>query len=137
MYSVVMTASGSPTSNGMPIGIALMAKNMAEVTMIMLHVTGCPRASNTRNGMLKLKAQETTRKKTEPTNAFGLWLNSTIDSWKCPVISVACSWRFFGAHFPLVSGKPEMVGHVSDWLHDFGYSRHHPDDPGEMYVEEF
>ena len=39
--------------------------------------------------------------------------------------------RFF------VSGKPEMVGHVSEWLHDFGYSRHHPDDPGEMYVEEF
>jgi len=39
--------------------------------------------------------------------------------------------RFF------VSGKPDMVKHVSEWLHDFGYTRHHPDDPGEMYVEEF
>ena len=39
--------------------------------------------------------------------------------------------RFF------VSGKPEMVGHVSEWLHDFGYSRHNPDKSGEMYVEEF
>ena len=39
--------------------------------------------------------------------------------------------RFF------VSGKPEMVGHVSDWLQEFGYKQHHPDEPGEMYVEEF
>ncbi len=39
--------------------------------------------------------------------------------------------RFF------VTGKPEMVGHVSEWLHDFGYEKHHPDNPGEMYVEEF
>ncbi|NMW17954.1 MAG: ferredoxin--NADP reductase [Chlorobiaceae bacterium] len=39
--------------------------------------------------------------------------------------------RFF------VSGKPDMVEHVSDWLQDFGYTRHHPEDPGEMYVEEF
>ncbi len=36
-----------------------------------------------------------------------------------------------------VSGKPDMVAHVSEWLHDFGYTRHHPDDPGELYVEEF
>ena len=39
-------------------------------------------------------------------------------------------------HF-FVSGKPEMVAHVSEWLHDYGYTRHHPDDPGELYVEEF
>ena len=39
-------------------------------------------------------------------------------------------------HF-FVSGKPEMVSHVSEWLYDFGYTRHHPDDPGELYVEEF
>ncbi len=39
-------------------------------------------------------------------------------------------------HF-FVSGKPEMVAHVSDWLLEFGYTRHHPDDPGELYIEEF
>jgi len=39
--------------------------------------------------------------------------------------------RFF------VTGKPDMVSRVSAWLHDFGYTRHHPDDPGEMYIEEF
>ena len=39
-------------------------------------------------------------------------------------------------HF-FVSGKPEMVAQVSEWLHDYGYTRHHPDDPGELYVEEF
>ncbi len=39
-------------------------------------------------------------------------------------------------HF-FVSGQPEMVAHVSEWLSDFGYSRHHPDDPGELYIEEF
>ncbi len=39
-------------------------------------------------------------------------------------------------HF-FVSGKPEMVAHVSEWLHNFGYTRHHPDDPGELYIEEF
>ena len=39
-------------------------------------------------------------------------------------------------HF-FVSGKPEMVSHVSEWLHDFGYTRHNPNDPGELYIEEF
>jgi len=39
--------------------------------------------------------------------------------------------RFF------VSGRPDMVAHVSEWLHAFSYTRHHPDDPGEMYIEEF
>jgi ferredoxin--NADP+ reductase len=39
--------------------------------------------------------------------------------------------RFF------VSGKPEMVEQVSEWLHNFGYSRNRPDNSGEMYVEEF
>ena len=39
-------------------------------------------------------------------------------------------------HF-FVSGKPEMVSHVSAWLGDFGYTRHHPDEPGELYIEEF
>ncbi len=39
-------------------------------------------------------------------------------------------------HF-FVSGQPDMVGHVSEWLHDFGYTRHHPDEPGELYIEEF
>ncbi len=39
-------------------------------------------------------------------------------------------------HF-FVSGKPEMVSHVSEWLLGFGYTRHHPDEPGELYVEEF
>ena len=47
-YRVVITASGSPTSNGIPIGIALTAKNIAEVTMIMLNETGCPRDMKTR-----------------------------------------------------------------------------------------
>jgi len=39
-------------------------------------------------------------------------------------------------HF-FVSGKPEMVSNVSEWLHEFGYTRHHPDNPGELYIEEF
>jgi ferredoxin--NADP+ reductase len=39
--------------------------------------------------------------------------------------------RFF------VCGKPDLVSHVAEWLHDFGYTKHHPDDPGEMYIEEF
>ncbi|MEI6846806.1 MAG: ferredoxin--NADP reductase [Chlorobiaceae bacterium] len=39
-------------------------------------------------------------------------------------------------HF-FVSGKPDMVAHVSDWLQEFGYKRHHPDNPGELYIEEF
>ena len=36
-----------------------------------------------------------------------------------------------------VSGKPEMVSRVSEWLYDFGYTKHRQSDPGEMYVEEF
>jgi len=39
--------------------------------------------------------------------------------------------RFF------ITGSPEMVSHVSEWLNDFGYTRHHPDTPGEMHIEEF
>ncbi|EAT58814.1 ferredoxin--NADP reductase [Chlorobium ferrooxidans] len=39
-------------------------------------------------------------------------------------------------HF-FVSGKPDMVAHVSEWLVGYGYRRHHPDDPGELYIEEF
>jgi len=39
-------------------------------------------------------------------------------------------------HF-FISGKPDMVTHVSEWLHDFGYSRNSPEEPGELYVEEF
>lgn len=39
-------------------------------------------------------------------------------------------------HF-FVSGKPDMVSHVAEWLYEFGYKKHHPDDPGEFYVEEF
>ncbi len=39
-------------------------------------------------------------------------------------------------HF-FVTGKPDMVAHVSEWLHDFGYSRNSLEEPGELYVEEF
>ena len=39
-------------------------------------------------------------------------------------------------HF-FVSGKPDMVAHVSEWLKGFGYTKHHPDNPGELYIEEF
>jgi ferredoxin/flavodoxin---NADP+ reductase len=39
-------------------------------------------------------------------------------------------------HF-FVCGNPEMVSNVSDWLLGFGYRRHHPDNPGELYIEEF
>ena len=58
MKRVVITASGSPTSNGIPTGIDLTAKNMAEVTRIMLHETGCPSDTKTRYGMLRLKNQD-------------------------------------------------------------------------------
>ncbi|MEI8033486.1 MAG: ferredoxin--NADP reductase [Chlorobiaceae bacterium] len=39
-------------------------------------------------------------------------------------------------HF-FVSGKPDMVAHVSAWLEEYGYRRNHPDEPGELYIEEF
>ena len=39
--------------------------------------------------------------------------------------------RFF------VTGKPDMVSHVSEWLCDYGYTRNYSDHPGEMYIEEF
>ncbi|NTW84051.1 MAG: ferredoxin--NADP reductase [Chlorobiaceae bacterium] len=39
-------------------------------------------------------------------------------------------------HF-FLCGNPEMVANVSEWLVGFGYRRHHPDSPGEFYVEEF
>ncbi|NTU97282.1 MAG: ferredoxin--NADP reductase [Chlorobiaceae bacterium] len=39
-------------------------------------------------------------------------------------------------HF-FVCGNPEMVANVSDWLLGFGYRKHHPDNPGELYIEEF
>jgi ferredoxin--NADP+ reductase len=38
-------------------------------------------------------------------------------------------------HF-FVSGNPAMVAHVAEWLDGFGYTRNHPDEPGELYVEE-
>ena len=41
VYSVVMVISGSPTSKGMPTGIDLTARTMAEVMRITLHETGC------------------------------------------------------------------------------------------------
>ena len=40
MNSVVIAASGIPTSKGMPIGIDFTAKTMAEGMRIMLHETG-------------------------------------------------------------------------------------------------
>lgn len=39
-------------------------------------------------------------------------------------------------HF-FVCGNPAMVANVSLWLEGYGYRRHHPDDPGEFYVEAF
>jgi ferredoxin--NADP+ reductase len=39
-------------------------------------------------------------------------------------------------HF-FVTGKPEMLENVSDWLKGYGYERHHPNDPGSLYIEEF
>jgi ferredoxin--NADP+ reductase len=39
-------------------------------------------------------------------------------------------------HF-FISGKPDMVARISQWLEGFGYSRHHPDAPGEYYIEEY
>ncbi|MDT9546228.1 MAG: ferredoxin--NADP reductase [Chlorobium sp.] len=39
-------------------------------------------------------------------------------------------------HF-FISGKPAMVSSISRWLEQFGYRRHHPDNPGEYYIEEY
>ncbi|NTW84109.1 MAG: ferredoxin--NADP reductase [Chlorobiaceae bacterium] len=39
-------------------------------------------------------------------------------------------------HF-FVCGNPDMVAHISEWLEGFGYKRHHADDPGALYIEEF
>jgi len=39
-------------------------------------------------------------------------------------------------HF-FISGKPQMVHNLSLWLEGFGYRRHHSDDPGEYYIEEY
>ena len=59
--SVVIVASGNPTSNGIPMGMDLTAKTIAEVIRIMLHDTGCPNDWKTRNGILRLKNHVTPR----------------------------------------------------------------------------
>ena len=57
MYSVVMVASGIPTSNGMPIGIAFTARTIAAVMVIMLQETVIPNAVKTRYCVLRLNIQ--------------------------------------------------------------------------------
>jgi len=57
VYRVVMVISGSPTSKGIPRGMDLTARTMAEVMRIKLHDTGKLSDMNTKYGMLKLKTQ--------------------------------------------------------------------------------